>query len=340
MSYLTTNTIISNIQTVNPGAFVPSGIVFPFAGFTTPTGYLFCDGSSYPTATYPNLFAAIGYNYGGAGANFNVPDLRYNFLRGSPVATPQITGSGSFASNQATFTSHGYVTGDQIKVLTTLATGLTVDQDYFVIRVNANELAFASSYANALAGTRATVTGSAVGTTLNKYNLWAVGSGTADSLNRTATFTNHGFKRTGLRVRLLGGTLSGLASSTNYFAIVVDANTLAFASSYANAMSGTRIAISGANTAAIAQWEDPDSGSRGASGIPGFTVFTGTRQADQNLSHTHTLNSIYNTTLGLNAQSGGGAFPSGINVASPQSGASGGTQANPINVYMNFIIKV
>jgi microcystin-dependent protein len=55
---------------------LPSGTVVDFAGATAPGGWLACDGSSFPTATYPNLFAAIGYTFGGSGANFNVPDLR------------------------------------------------------------------------------------------------------------------------------------------------------------------------------------------------------------------------------------------------------------------------
>lgn len=38
--------------------------------------YRKCDGASYATADYPDLFALIGYTFGGSGANFNVPDLR------------------------------------------------------------------------------------------------------------------------------------------------------------------------------------------------------------------------------------------------------------------------
>jgi len=86
------------------------------------------------------------------------------------------------------------------------------------------------------------------------------GSGTVASNN--ATFTNHGVNRTGFKVRLSSGTLSGLSTSTDYYAIVVDSNTLAFASSLANAIAGTKLAISGANSAVLAQWEDPDKASR------------------------------------------------------------------------------
>lgn len=55
---------------------IPVGTVVDFAGSTPPSGWLECDGTSYTTAGEPNLFAAIGYTWGGAGPNFNVPDLR------------------------------------------------------------------------------------------------------------------------------------------------------------------------------------------------------------------------------------------------------------------------
>lgn len=61
------------------------------------------------------------------------------------------------------------------------------------------------------------------------------------------TITGHGYK-TGLKgqVSNTGGALpTGLSTSTNYFIIVVDANTVSFATSYANAIAGTVITISG-----------------------------------------------------------------------------------------------
>lgn len=39
-------------------------------------GWLECNGQSLSAALYPDLFGAIGYAYGGSGANFNVPDMR------------------------------------------------------------------------------------------------------------------------------------------------------------------------------------------------------------------------------------------------------------------------
>ncbi len=62
---------------------VPSGTIFTFAGTSVPTGYLACDGSSYLASAYPNLYAAIGTTWGGSGSNFNVPDLRGMYVRGT-----------------------------------------------------------------------------------------------------------------------------------------------------------------------------------------------------------------------------------------------------------------
>lgn len=61
---------------------VAAGVVTFFAANAPPAGWLVCDGNSYPVASYQNLFAVIGYSYGGSGANFNVPNLQGLFLRG------------------------------------------------------------------------------------------------------------------------------------------------------------------------------------------------------------------------------------------------------------------
>lgn len=60
---------------------VPAGAVQDFAMASAPTGWLACDGQSVATATYPDLFAAIGYTWGGTGANFNVPNLQNRYRR-------------------------------------------------------------------------------------------------------------------------------------------------------------------------------------------------------------------------------------------------------------------
>ncbi len=61
---------------------VPAGSVGYFANITAPDGYLECNGQAVSTTTYAELFAAIGHLYGGAGATFQLPDLRAEFIRG------------------------------------------------------------------------------------------------------------------------------------------------------------------------------------------------------------------------------------------------------------------
>jgi hypothetical protein len=62
---------------------LPIGAIIPVTTETLSilTGFLYCDGSSLAVADYPELHTAIGYNYGGSGANFNIPDMRGRFLR-------------------------------------------------------------------------------------------------------------------------------------------------------------------------------------------------------------------------------------------------------------------
>lgn len=53
-----------------------SGFLQPYAGSTAPSGWLLCYGQSIAKTAYPDLFAIIGYTYGGSGDNFLIPDLR------------------------------------------------------------------------------------------------------------------------------------------------------------------------------------------------------------------------------------------------------------------------
>lgn len=78
---------------------IPPGTIQAYGGTTAPYGWLTCNGASVSTTTYSVLFSAIGYAWGGSGANFNVPDLQNMFLRGagsSPVGTYE---ADSFASH-------------------------------------------------------------------------------------------------------------------------------------------------------------------------------------------------------------------------------------------------
>lgn len=61
----------------------PVGLIIPFASATIPEGYLLCDGTTLDTADYPELFAVIGYSFGGSGSAFLVPDLIDRTIIGS-----------------------------------------------------------------------------------------------------------------------------------------------------------------------------------------------------------------------------------------------------------------
>lgn len=61
-----------------------TGMVLPFAGSTSPTGWLLCYGQAISRSTYSGLYAVIGTAYGsGDGVNtFNIPDLRGRAIAG------------------------------------------------------------------------------------------------------------------------------------------------------------------------------------------------------------------------------------------------------------------
>jgi len=176
------------------------------------------------------------------------------------------------------------------------------------------------------------------------------GSGTAASNN--ATFNNHGINRTGFKVRLSSGALTGLAGSTDYFAIVIDANTLAFATSLGNAIAGTKAAISGVNSAVIVQYEDPDASSRTASTV-GANSGEGLGSMQNSALEPHNHNYIYRDR--------NGAQPAGatVNLADQMGykadfdvnrfryftetqGPSGNfsSESRPKNMLINYIIKI
>lgn len=84
-------TTVWKIRKVSSADGVGVGIILPFAGNgAIPSGYLLCDGSAVSRTMYPDLFAAIGTDYGsGDGSTtFNVPDSNQakRFLQGDTVA--------------------------------------------------------------------------------------------------------------------------------------------------------------------------------------------------------------------------------------------------------------
>lgn len=97
---------------------LPAGVTVPYAGATSPIGWLLCNGQAVSRTSYPRLFAAIGTTYGaGDGSTtFNVPDLREcNPVgigkRASGVTNHNELTLGRFQDDQYQQHSHG-VTGN------------------------------------------------------------------------------------------------------------------------------------------------------------------------------------------------------------------------------------
>lgn len=89
-----------------------SGMIAAWAGGAVPAGWLQCDGSSVTTAAYPDLFTAIGYTYGGAGANFNLPDLVDTFVRGQSSSTGTTGGNDNHTLTVSEMPSHTHTVSD------------------------------------------------------------------------------------------------------------------------------------------------------------------------------------------------------------------------------------
>jgi microcystin-dependent protein len=69
---------------------VPPGVVEAYLGGTSavPSGWVLANGASLSTATYPALFAVLGYRFGGSGANFSVPNLNVGYFLVGSTSTP------------------------------------------------------------------------------------------------------------------------------------------------------------------------------------------------------------------------------------------------------------
>lgn len=59
-------------------SIIPKGMIAPYAGNSSPEGWLICDGSAVSRITYSALFTAIGtaYGAGDGSTTFNLPDLQ------------------------------------------------------------------------------------------------------------------------------------------------------------------------------------------------------------------------------------------------------------------------
>jgi len=165
-----------------------------------------------------------------------------------------------------------------------------------------------------------------------------------DTTNDIITFgSNHGIYRHGYKVRVSTTTAlpAGLAAATTYFIRVINTTQVALYDTFAHAIDTASttgrvdLTADGTGVNTMTQYEDPDYASRTASAHGSGSAGTiGSYQLEQIGTHTHTYAS--------EAGAGGFGYPpkTGNGVAGATvTGATGGNETRPQNLYFNWIIR-
>ena len=115
-------------------AAVPVGTVVAAAsGASMPTGWLLCNGQSISTPTYTDLHDVIGYQYGGAGSSFNLPDYTNSVHVGT--TDPASFTESTLSAHGNSYTTKGVVyftkaeADGVIETTLTVSNGLTATKD-------------------------------------------------------------------------------------------------------------------------------------------------------------------------------------------------------------------
>ena len=121
MSLFTSETIVSgNITDItNSHSVNKTGLIVMYPAINSsdlPPYWELCNGQSLSTTAYPELFALIGYNYGGSGESFNIPNFN------NCLARAGINGAnwGPFGAENTTLTVENFP-GHSHSVTTTSA---------------------------------------------------------------------------------------------------------------------------------------------------------------------------------------------------------------------------
>ncbi|HEY4245067.1 MAG TPA: tail fiber protein [Kofleriaceae bacterium] len=119
------------IAQVYLAGIVQAGLVTTYAGdLSVPAnrdalvaaGWLVCDGASYPVSQYPDLYDAILNAHGGTATQFNVPDLRDRWVRGTNGSATYGTGPVDPDVDTRTAPAAGGATGNRVGSFEAFAT--------------------------------------------------------------------------------------------------------------------------------------------------------------------------------------------------------------------------
>lgn len=169
---------------------VPVGIVRCFAGSTSPSGWLICDGSAISRTTYAALFGAIGtmYGIGDGSTTFNLPDLRQRFPLGKAAsgtgATLGTTGGSidhvhAGGSHTHTVQAHSHVSPSHVHGVTSIVMGVsTANSPIGDTNPDAPDSVPNTAHVHPLSGTTDTYAGGATSS-----NTATTDSGTSGSVN-------------------------------------------------------------------------------------------------------------------------------------------------------------
>jgi microcystin-dependent protein len=165
------------------------------------------------------------------------------------------------------------------------------------------------------------------------------------------TVTGHSYRRTGFRVRVssTGTIIGGLAINTDYYVIVVDANTIKLATTRANAIANTAINLTsqGTGTHTISQSEGPDFTLRTSvnGGNAGDNI--GSLEEDTSQAHRHTIilggdGFVVGTSAQrtINDNQTGSTRPNGMFADGVNGTPRTSSETRMTNILCNFIIKV
>ena len=153
------------LQNSTSAGTVSPGTVVPHTGLTIPAGWLLCDGkSTYSIVTYEALHDVIGYQYGGAGATFAVPDFRLKMPRGNAaIGDGTISSRGNASGGDSTTVTQTLTVSNTVAVVTgaghfhkvTLSHTHNANANHNFVFANANHAHNNSSHGHGIGGSTA-----------------------------------------------------------------------------------------------------------------------------------------------------------------------------------------